>query len=357
MKKLLILADIDSTHTEKWVCALLDIGYQIHLFSLRKSKKKWHEDLPNVQFSFQEKNTSTSLLSKLNYFKAIPQVKAIIKSFNPDFLHAHYASSYGLIGALSGFSPFYVSVWGSDVYEYPKKNLLTKLALKHVFNKSTKIFSTSRGMVDEINMYTTKPIETISFGINLNVFNVKNQAKETSGKITIGVVKSLEKIYGIDIIINAIKLLIGTHRNIELRLVGIGTLEEEYKKLVAELGLNEYVIFVGNIPHSEIVKEYQKLDIFVNPSRFESFGVSILEASASKLPVIATRAGGQVELVKENETGLLVEPENVVQLSEALLLLVENEKMRKEMGEAGRIFVENNYSFKSSLAKLIIHYQ
>ncbi|MEJ6737062.1 MAG: glycosyltransferase family 4 protein [Flavobacteriales bacterium] len=355
MKRILILSDINSAHTEKWVRALVDKGYEIHLFSLRNSATTWHIQLKGFSFSSQPESSKGSLISKLIYLKAFPAIRQAIKDFDPDFVHAHYASSYGLLGALSGFSKFYVSVWGSDVYDFPKKNIVTELVLKYVFKKASKIFSTGNVMAEEIRKYTNKKVEIVSFGINVNKFHPIKRERASS-LIEIGVIKSLEYTYGIDVLIKAIAEVVQYHQNIRLRIVGGGSLLSEYKQMVLDLNLSKYVIFVGKLPYDKVVEEYQKLDIFVNPSRFESFGVSILEASSCGLPVIATRAGGQVELVKENDTGLLVEPESAAKLADAMNQLINDEVARVDMGLKGRRFVVENYTLKSSISSMVSHY-
>jgi len=355
MKKILILADIDSAHTEKWVKALIQHGFKIYLFSLRNSNSTWHQKLTNFNFSSQQESKSNTLTSKLIYFKALPQIKKIIKEFRPDFVHAYYASSYGLLGALLHYHPFYVSVWGSDVFEFPNKSKITKNVLKYVLKKADKIFSTGTVMADEIKKYTAKSIEIVSFGIDTNKFVPINKPNKTS-IIQIGVIKTLEQTYGIDVLIKAMAEVVKLHQNIKLSIVGGGSLAQEYKMLAVHLKLDKFIDFIGKIPYNEIVSEYQKLAIFINPSRFESFGVSILEASACGLPVIATKAGGQIELVKENETGLLVEPENVKQLAKSIITLIENEKMREKYGENARLFVLKNYQLNTSIQQLLKHY-
>ncbi len=354
-KRILILSDINSAHTEKWVKGLLVNNFQIHLFSLSDSKTSWHNNLSNFQFSVQKTNTTRSFISKLKYFNAVPSIKQIIKDFQPDFVHAHYASSYGLLGALCNFPNFYVSVWGSDVYDFPRISIVTSRLLKYVFKKAIKIFSTGNVMAKEISKYTDKRIEIVSFGIDVEKFKPV-ETRVNKEVIQIGVIKSLEYTYGIDIIIKALSIVVQSYQNIQLRVVGGGSLEIVYKQLVEELNLSSYVVFIGKVPYDNIVEEYQRLDVFVNPSRFESFGVSIIEASSCGLPVIATNTGGQVELVKESETGVLIDPEDVEGLALAICHLVKNDGLRKRMGENGRKFVLENYTLKSSLEDMIKHY-
>ena len=72
-----------------------------------------------------------NIINKLFYFKFVKLLKTAIKKFTPDVLHAHYATSYGLIGALSGFHPFVISAWGTDVMRFPQKNFINKFILQY----------------------------------------------------------------------------------------------------------------------------------------------------------------------------------------------------------------------------------
>src|SRR5690349_1095641 len=122
MMKIMLLADAGSAHTRRWAAALLESGYQLTLVTLSGSLP---DDLArHPRLRFHSLNTSRSrqkgpLLGKLTYLRLLPALKKLIRQEQPDILHAHYASSYGLLGALTGFHPFVVSVWGSDVYLFP----------------------------------------------------------------------------------------------------------------------------------------------------------------------------------------------------------------------------------------------
>jgi glycosyltransferase involved in cell wall biosynthesis len=88
------------------------------------------------------------------------------------------------------------------------------------------------------------------------------------------------------------------------------------------------------------------LDLFVNPSRAESFGVAALEAAASGLPVVASRVGGLPEIVAEGETGLLVPPEDPAALAEALSGLIRSPERRRELGQAARARAVERYDWQ-----------
>src|SRR5579872_1122148 len=112
-KRILFLADVNSTHTRKWAESLAERGFEIGVFSLRNPDNDWLKKYKNI-FLLSDSKTSAKTfhevsLKKSVYLKLLPKLKKAIKEFKPDILHAHYATSYGLLGRLSGFHPFFIS--------------------------------------------------------------------------------------------------------------------------------------------------------------------------------------------------------------------------------------------------------
>jgi glycosyltransferase involved in cell wall biosynthesis len=105
------------------------------------------------------------------------------------------------------------------------------------------------------------------------------------------------------------------------------------------------------------VDYYHRFDIFVNISRFESFGVSVLEASACGLPVLLSDAGGLNEVGVQDSTCLFVKPGDKDATSRALITLIEDKVLRKNLGEGGRRFVMENYRVEKSIEKMVAAYQ
>ena len=114
--KLLFLADGASVHTKKWVVSLLKQGHQIHLFSLnsfdQEAYGEFDENFSHTVFDLTERKTILGGLNKLSYFRVVKDIKHVIKKFKPDLLHAHFATSYGMLAAKVDFHPMIISVWG-----------------------------------------------------------------------------------------------------------------------------------------------------------------------------------------------------------------------------------------------------
>jgi L-malate glycosyltransferase len=356
--RILLLADTASPHTEKWALALAEKGYSIGLFSLNKSADRWFEEHKNIQILYEpsrEKNLNF-LLNKLSYVFLLPKLISVIKSYHPQLLHAHYASSYGLLGALSKFKPFALSCWGSDVYDFPNKSIIHKYILKFNLKAASQLLSTSQAMKNELEKYTKKEIVVIPFGVDCELFYSNNTLVKEKDMVYLGTIKSIEDQYGISTILEAVKILKEDfkYRDFKLLLVGGGSQQNKYRNMVNTLELNEHVIFTGKIPHSEIVHYHNMLDVFMNVSIVnESFGVSVIEAMACEKPVIVTRVPGLSEIVNNPELGIVVEKENPSQLVRALKKLIFYPELREIMGKKGREHVLANYDFKDCLQQMI----
>jgi len=357
--RILLLADAYSPHTIRWASGLSQKGFEVSLFTLSQyDSKVLKEDNSVKVFSAQiEKkfaNKKAGSFSKVIYLTSLLTLKSVIKKIQPQVVHAHFASSYGLLGALSGFSPFFLSVWGSDVFEFPNKGLIQKLILKYVFFKAQKIFSTSNIMAVEISKYTSKSVAVIPFGIDTHKFRKFSVDSIFSpDDLVIGIIKSLEPKYGIFDLIEAFNLLKDRgFKNIKLLIAGDGSQREELQTLVINLGLEKDVVFAGKVSVDEVPRYHNMMDIEVYPSYAESFGVSILEASACEIPVIVSRVGGLIEIVEDNKTGLFIEAGDVENIFQALEKMIRIDGLRILLGNAGRNRVNSYYKWEQNLSQM-----
>ena len=364
MKKILILSDINSPHTQKWVTALANNNLEVGLFTLSTPVSDWYKSFPNVKvlFSAQQESVTFSkgTFSKIKYIKVVPELKRVIASFKPDLLHAYYATSYGLIGSLSKFHPYIISAWGSDVMDFPDKSFFHKKMLQYNFKKADLVLATSKAIEEAIASVSDVKVEIIPFGIDTKFFAPSKVTSDFSeDSIVVGTIKSLETVYGIDILIRAFRKVLDKHANAQLKLfiVGGGTKEEKLKALVKELNLESSTLFTGKVDYKQIVKYHNQIDIFVNVSRNESFGVSILESSACEKPIVASNIGGLKEVVLDNETGFLVESENVDAIASAIEKLVLDKDLRLRLGTMGRKFVKEKFEFSQNVNDTISMYK
>lgn len=365
--KIFILSDGSSIHTRKWVNSLIERGLTIHLFSLRNFDRS---DYPENNFSFtafdvQKRNSFLGGLGKINYLKVLPALKQEIRKFAPDIVHAHFASSYGLLGALSGFHPFIVSVWGSDIFDFPQRSFLYREIIKFNLKKADKILSTSKIMAIETRKFTNKEVEITPFGIDLKKFykksavETKNTFEINEKDIVIGTIKLLELKYGVNFLIHAFAEIAHKYpeKPLKLFIVGDGSEMASLKDLSLSLRIAEKVVFSGMIAHN-LVPDYLNLfDVFAALSIEESFGVAIVEAQACEIPVVVSDAGGLPEVVEDGITGFVVKRKNAIEAAKALEKLVLNEELRIKMGTEGRKRVEKLYNWDNNVEQMIEIYE
>ncbi len=152
---------------------------------------------------------------------------------------------------------------------------------------------------------------------------------------------------GIIFLFYSLPEIITVHPNAKLLIVGVNS---EYRKqvlpVIRRLGIQNNIVLVEYVPNNELPYYYAASDLVVLPSLMENFPVVALEAMSSGKPIVATRVGGIPEVIKTNDNGILVDPANVNQLAEAVLVLLENSSRRRNMGIRGRRLVEEKYDWK-----------
>ena len=143
----------------------------------------------------------------------------------------------------------------------------------------------------------------------------------------------LEPMKGIDTLLKSFANVQSSHA--QLRIVGDGSQRHSLESLTRELGISDRVTFVGFVPVPDVYKEFAEAEIFCGLSRSEAFGNVFIEAQAAKCAVLGTRVGGIPDTVRDSETGLLVEPDDVDAATEALHKLLSDEGLRHHLTTAG----------------------
>lgn len=132
--------------------------------------------------------------------------------------------------------------------------------------------------------------------------------------------------------------------------------DEEYGAYLRRLvppELVDRVHFHGGLPQKDVVQHYQRASILVNPSYSESFGMSLVEALASKVPVIATRVGGMVNILEDGVTGYFVDRADVAGLADTISGLLRDEALRQRMGDTGREQILRRFSWAGVAQKVL----
>lgn len=362
--KILFLANAASIHTVRWVNALADKNHEVHLVYK-------HDDEPTENTISEKvllhrlKNAGTK-----GYFINVPELKRVFKSIKPDIVNAHYASGYGTLARLAKLKPLVLSVWGSDVYDFPyQSKMKMKLVVSNLLY-ADQIASTSHSMAEQVKSLITSDnykINVTPFGVDVNKFSLSNTNKKHRN-IYIGNIKALAPKYGIDDLIKSIRVLVDNlmHKDlkdvaemIQVNIYGDGEQKNELIDLIKDLNLENVVYLKGKISNNEVPAALEELDIFCVASVLdsESFGVAAVEAMSMELPIVATNVSGFKEVVDDNVTGLIVERKNPLALANGLEKLILDKDLRMKMGKHGRNRVMEFYDWDKNVDTMLKLYE
>lgn len=151
--------------------------------------------------------------------------------------------------------------------------------------------------------------------------------------------------------VNTAEILSRKVSNCKFILIGKGELEEEIKSYVNSKGLENKILFLGF--RKDISEIFPEFDVFLFTSKLEPTGGVLLEAYASKIPIVAARAGGIPEVIIDGETGLLCEKENPIEFANAVIKIISNNNLRNKLVENGFQHVSENFT-KGIIAKKML---
>jgi glycosyltransferase involved in cell wall biosynthesis len=341
--RVVYLADAPYIHTRRWVEHFARLGWDAHVVSFRPA------EIPSATVHYVD---GLEAIGKARYVMHARRVRSLIADLKPDLLHALHLTSYGFLAGLSGFQPSIVSVWGTDVLEAPNLTPLHRWITRHALARAGAITATGLRLAEATLPYVPegKPVAVIPYGVDLELFAPQNGAATEGRVLTVGSVCRLSPEKGLDSLLRAVAML--RERGVDLRVVlaGDGPEREALVRLATEVNISEHVEFLGDVPHEGVPDVLRGLDIFAMPSTWEGFGVSAIEASAMRLPVVASRIHGIPDVVLDGETGILVPPADPAALADVIEGLAAQPELRARMGAAGRTFVEREYRWQDNAA-------
>ncbi|GAB4074276.1 O-antigen biosynthesis protein WlbH [Barrientosiimonas marina] len=358
--RLCYMAPASVIHTVRWVNAMAARGHDVSLITMHAPARDAIDQRVHV--------IQLRVKAPAGYYLNVFEARKQLRQMDPDVLHAHYASGYGTLARLVRFNPTLLSVWGSDVFAFPERGERQQRLLTKNLQAATHVTSTSHAMKarTETFLQSKRPIDVIPFGIDLDRFQPAEAPKQDNSLITIGTVKKLEPIYGIDRLLRSIcQLLENLHfasqnelaARIRVRIVGDGPQKDELKQQALSLGLADITTFCGAVPNEDVPEQLHQLDIYEALSRQESFGVAVLEASACGVPVLTSDAEGLPEVVQDGETGFTVDGDDIEAAAEKLQTLATEQDLRRQMGEKGRTFVRTHYDWQANVSQMEAVYQ
>lgn len=329
-----------SIHTRKWVEYFVGRGHEVHLITQK------YDNYCGVKTHVVDPK-----LSKLSPFFKVIKIRNLIKKIKPDILHVHQVFPFGLYGALSGYHPFILSPWGSDIAVTPERyGGLPKPLISFILGKADLVnfsdFPTKKRLI-ELGCDERKLISCCTIGVDSIKFS--HQAKseklrrelEIREKFSILNACHLRPTYNVDVFIKAIPDVLRKIKDIKFIVLGSGYLEKELKNLAKKLDVEKNITFLGGVPYKEMPKYLASVDVYVDTIKESDkagggIGATSLETMMCETPMIMTEKPYDKNFWRDLNI-LSCEPLNHQDVAKKIIfLLLKDEKFRREMGSSFR---------------------
>lgn len=282
--------------------------------------------------------------------------------------HLYLAPLGRLIQVVTG-RPFAVILHGSELHRYWRFKLirqcfialLERASFLVVNSEATRRQYLDRGVKASSFVHIHPGVDVERFQPDANKALIVHRHKLADRSIVLTVARLVEW-KGQDVMIRAMAHVVRTVPSAIYVMVGEGPHHQALKQLAVDLNLGDYVVFAGFVPDEELRMYYSAADVMVLVSReaqpgmpIEGFGIVYLEAGAAGLPVIGGRMGGAVEAVEDGVTGLLVDPHNEHEITDAIIRLLKDPELARQMGQRGRERAVREFTWEAQAEKLRRH--
>ena len=346
--RLCFLGDAGSIHLQRWIHYFLKAGYQVDVISFRPCEIQGAK----VHLLAQGQG------GRLAYVKAVFKIRRLVREIQPDMLHAHYATSFGLLALVSGFRPLVVTAWGSDVLVAPKESRILKMIVQQVLRHADALTSDSSNMSERMRELLNGRkciLKTITMGVSRDWFEQISQSEKKPLQIVS--LRGHQTNYNIDVLIQAMAEVTKVVPEAQLIIAGEGPETEGLRVLSSSLGIDKNVHFVGQLPHEAVQTYLNESSISASVPTSDATAVSLLETMACGSFPIVTDLPANREWVEDNVNGLLVPIKDSKALAEAIIRALEDVALQDRAREINHQRVGDKAIWEDNMGEVEELYQ
>ncbi|MCX7785671.1 MAG: glycosyltransferase family 4 protein [candidate division WOR-3 bacterium] len=340
--------------------------FNINIFRFRYFLKKW-ENLTHEETAVDR--VKKGLLNKLKVpfylFCGTTQIYKLCRNRKYDIIHTHWPLPHALFGYVASQTckaKHFLYFHGVELMWVRKELPFLKPFLRWAISKANVVMCNSSHTASRIKEIYEREVVILPSGQSAKpeIEIPLQKTKITACKNILFVGRLVER-KGVKYLIEAFAQIANSVDAV-LNIVGTGPEKPLLEKLVQEKNLSEKVKFWGQVSSQELNEQYQNCDVFVLPAIVDSkgdtegLGVVLIEALTYKKPVIATNVGGIIDIIKHNETGLLVPEKNSGELAKALLKIIQDESLARRLAEQGYNYVNTKYNWNNIIDQMIEAY-
>jgi len=348
------------------VKGLAERDVDVEFLSLVPKGLKGSEEVFNDKISELDVKVHTIYYS-FPFFNTLQAIARLIKTKEYDLVHSHlihadlllaiakkYFTKFKLVSSKHGYQEWYNNKFGFDP-KFKIKNSYWRLA-RWAEKQMDRSFAISKGLQNlyvGLGICKNEKLELIHYGFNFP--DIFNTGKYRFSEYQLAIVGRLTAFKGHRYAIEALEIIKNKFSDLQLVVVGSGTLEEELKKLVSSKGLTPQVKFMGY--NSDVREIMADSDVVLIPSIAEGFGVVVLEAFRSGKPIVAFNVPSLNEHIVHNHSGILVKPFDINAYASAIEELLTNKEKSNKLAKNGTEKLSNDYNFNLMMSRTIEFYQ
>jgi glycosyltransferase involved in cell wall biosynthesis len=297
------------------------------------------------------------------YASLISNVRKLHRSRRIDLIHAHAALPCGHAAVLLSQElkiPCVVTVHGLDAFFDNQvrgcAGVWCKRVAQFVYRSATRVICISDKVANKVIDGAEAAVNTrlIYNSVDAQLFS---PASTDSVPNTILSVGNLISIKGHELLLRALGAVLPDHPNISCQIIGDGPERQRLTRLASDCNIAGKVRFLGRQDRKQVADAMRRCVLFALPSRYEGLGCVYLEAMSTGKPVVACRGQGIDEIIQHGSNGWLIEPGNLQELIAALSTLLQNLRLRRQIGEAARRTVLENHTSAHQAAQLVRLYR
>lgn len=338
-------------HTQRWARHFSCRGWNVTVVSLEPGEIEGVNVIPVCY---------TTVSRPISILLGIWKAASLIKALKPDILHAHYVTSYGLAGAMTGRHPFIATAWGSDILVEPEKSWLYRRMVSYSLSKADLVTSMASHMTElMVQRGYAKPdrIITLPFGVDTTLFNPEKRTMSHRRKPCLIVsTRRLEKDLDVDVFIKAIPGILQREPEARFSVVGDGTFRKDLEALARKIGVDQYVKFMGEVSQSVMAELLGRADIFVSTSPSDGNNISLNEAMACGAFPVATDIVANRAWIQPDQNGVLFRTGDSNSLADSITDVLENPARRQAAMRENWEIVRTKASWDNSMATIEDHY-
>lgn len=316
-------------HDRHFLLKLAQSGHKIHFLRIQ-NEGILHEKCPipmNIEQLILNQECSKKFAS-MPLLSYMPSFESVINEIKPDLIHAGPVQSCGFMTAIMDFHPFIIMSWGSDILVDTDKDKTHNWMTRYALSRSDMLVCDSNAVRDKVQQlipYEEERIVQFPWGVKLSEFQEHRITFDWrthlgwNDKIIVISTRSWENIYGINTVLNAFHRAYSKNPRLRMILVGSGSLEKEIKDHIRISCLGDVIFLAGRVDHYQMADYLNAADIYISASLSDGSSVSLLEAMAVGLPVIASDIPGNREWIIADRNGWLIPPGNFEEFSKSIL--------------------------------------